>query len=97
MLLAEVALGKQLPRLNADTYLNGDKLKKEKCHSTKGVGKWEPSDSTTVDNIRIPNGKLHVASNATSLRYNEHIIYQVNQQLIRYLVIVKNNGGYGGY
>lgn len=95
--MAEVALGEQLKKLDADYYLNQNTMIKEKCHSTKGVGKWEPSSSTIIDNVKIPNGPLHVANNTTSLRYNEHIVYDINQILIKYLVIVKNNGGYGGY
>jgi predicted DNA-binding WGR domain protein len=97
LILTKVALGKQLQKSSADCSINNDTLKKQKCHSTKGVGKWEPSSYTTIDNVKIPNGKLHVANNNSQLRYNEHIIYNINQQNISYLIIVKNNGGYGGY
>ena len=92
-----MALGKQLEKNNSDYSLNKDVLTKQKCNSTKGVGKWQPTDFTIVDNIKIPNGKLGKVKPNVILNYNEHIIYDVNQQLIRYLLIVKNIGGYGGY
>jgi poly [ADP-ribose] polymerase len=95
--MAEVGLGKQYQRLDADCGINQMTMKSTKCNSTKGIGKWEPSTHTLVDGIKVPNGPLHVASNNTSLRYNEHIVYDIDQIFIKYLVLVKNTGGYGGY
>jgi acyl CoA:acetate/3-ketoacid CoA transferase alpha subunit len=75
------------------------KLSQSQCHSTKGCGKWypDPSTSATINSLHIPNGQVVSSDDHTSLRYNEHIIYNTAQQCIRYLILVKNNGGYGGY
>jgi len=97
LIMAEVALGKQSEEYHANYSINKDYLDKKKCHSTKGIGKWQPSTSIEIDGIKIPNGKLHDIKKQTDLRYNEHIVYDVNQVNIKYLVMVKNDGNYVGY
>ena len=97
MLLGEVALGTMLEKDNADYYINKASLQKVGCDSTKGMGKWEPSTSKTIKGVNIPNGPIKEVRKNASLRYNEFIVYDVNQVLIKYLIIVKNNGNYNGF
>lgn len=99
LIMGEVAVGKQYERYAADYYINKKKLKDVGCHSAKGVGRWAPGSSTVVDGVTIPNGEVkdHQGDFSTVLRYNEHIIYDPKQVNIRYLVLVKNTGRYGGY
>lgn len=67
--------------------------------SVKGLGKLvpEPIDYTIIDGVKIPNGKMVQKTINTSLRYNEYIVYDVKQLLIKYLVVVKNIGNYSVY
>jgi poly [ADP-ribose] polymerase len=97
MLLGEVALGNVAEKKNADYYINKASLKKVGCHSTKGLGRWAPSNSKTVKGVSIPNGPIKEVNKSASLRYNEFIVYDVNQVLVKYLIIVKNNGNYSGF
>ena len=89
LLLCEVALGSQLERIKADPYLSPEKLKKIKCHSTWGQGKYTPSESIEVDEIIIPNGKLHNSGISSSLIYDEYVVYNTDQILFKYLITVK--------
>lgn len=88
--LAEVALGNTSRRTQADYYITKDSLAKTGNHSTHGVGKWQPGNNINHNGIIIPNGKLVDTKTSTALLYNEFIVYDSNQQFIRYLVIVKN-------
>lgn len=97
MLLGEVALGTSLEKDNADYYINKTSLEKVGCQSTKGLGRWEPGSTKTINGVKIPNGPIKEVRNKANLRYNEFIIYDVNQVLIKYLIIVKNNGNYSGF
>lgn len=99
LLVAEVALGTQHELNDAAPDINLSKLSQSNCHSTKGCGKWfpDPNASTKIDGVNIPNGPVVSSSSQGTLRYNEHIVYNTEQQCIRYLILVKNNGGYGGY
>jgi poly [ADP-ribose] polymerase len=89
--LTEVALGKIGKRVNADYYITPESLKKEKCDSIQGIGKFTPSSISKVNDCSIPNGKLVESKQANSLMYNEYIVYNSKQQLIKYLILVKNN------
>lgn len=95
-LLAEVAVGKMGERYAADYYITKQSLATEKCDSIRAIGKWGPSESVIIDNVIIPNGpvKEMKLNKTTDLRYDEFIVYDINQILIKYLVIVKNTGGY---
>lgn len=95
--VCEVALGKQLCKMDSEYNLNKNKLSKNGYHSTKGEGRWQPSEFTMIDNIKIPNGKLKEVHKTASLRYNEFIVYDVNQIQIRYLMVIKNKGDYKGF
>jgi poly [ADP-ribose] polymerase len=88
--IAQVPLGKIGKRMNADYYITPTSLKKEKCDSIQGVGKYTPSSSTTIDDIKIPNGPLINSKQNGSLLYDEFIVYNQNQQFIKYLILVKN-------
>ena len=90
MILARVPLGKIAKRVNADYYVTPESLKREKCDSIQGVGKYTPSSSQKINDIIIPNGKLIESKQPNTLLYDEHIIYNSNQQLIKYLILVKN-------
>jgi len=90
MILAQVPLGKIAKRVNADYYVTPESLKKEKCDSIQGVGKFTPSSHKVINDIKIPCGKLIESNKPNTLLYDEHIIYNSNQQLIKYLILVKN-------
>lgn len=89
--LAEVALGNVSKRINADYNITLNSLKKDNFHSVHGQGQNTPKESTIVDGITIPNGVLTKSSVKATLLYDEFIVYQSNQQLIKYLIIVKND------
>ncbi|QKF93721.1 polyADP-ribose polymerase with WGR domain [Fadolivirus algeromassiliense] len=88
--LAEVGLGKIGKRTQADYYITKSSLAKEKCDSIQGVGKYTPGSNVNINNLIIPNGKLVDSKVNGSLLYDEHIIYDSNQQFIRFLILVKN-------
>ena len=88
--LAEVALGNVDKRINADYHINSASLKKTGHNSVQGQGQTTIKDNTTVNNLIIPNGPLTKSNVKASLLYDEFIVYESNQQLIRYLIIVKN-------
>ena len=88
--IAEVPLGKISKRTQADYYITKKSLKKENCDSIQGLGQYSPSSSVVVDNIIIPNGKLIDTKMKRSLLYDEFIVYDSNQQFIKYLILVKN-------
>ena len=60
-------------------------------YSARRLYKEITIDSTTVDNMIIPNGSLTKSSVNASLLYDEFIVYDSRQQFIRYLIIVKND------
>jgi predicted DNA-binding WGR domain protein len=90
MFLAQVALGTSLDKLDSDSGLNKSKLDAAGCHSTKGIGRLAPASSVEVDGVKIPLGAIAENPDARALNYDEFIIYHVDQQLIRFLVLVKD-------
>ena len=94
LLLSEIALGNASTRNNPDYDITKATLTKTNHHSAHGLGKWQPSSSIIADGIKIPNGKLKDTGKGTYLKYNEFVVYDINQILIRYLIVVKNNGNY---
>ena len=99
LILSEVALGKQYDRVDAD-WITKDMLAKKKYDSVKGVGQYESVDTNAVvidNNIKIPMGPLKMINRNNNLYYNEYILFDVNQFLIKFLVIVKNVGGRSNY
>lgn len=99
LILSEVALGKQYERINAENVTQST-LNSKKCNSTKGVGKYVASEENAIniyDNVKIPMGPLKMVNKNNNLWYNEHIVYNTDAFLIRYLAIVKNVGGRSNY
>jgi len=88
--LLQVPLGKVAKRTKADYYVTPESLKREKCDSIHGIGKYTPESWKTVENIKVPCGKLVESKINCSLLYDEFIVYNSNQQLIKYLILVKN-------
>ena len=97
LILAEVAVGNISKRNNPDYGITKESLAKEKCNSALGIGKWGPTTSTSINGVQIPNGVVDVINNNTYLRYNEYVVYDIKQINIKYLALVENTGGYGGY
>lgn len=88
--LAEVALGNIGKRINFDYNITPESLKKEKCDSIHGMGRYTSFGNVNkVDDVVIPNGVLS-DTGSKSLLYDEHVIYNSNQQKIKYLILVKN-------
>lgn len=97
LLIAEVAMGKICEKTQADSSLTRSSVEKMKCDSVKGVGKWAPKACTDLDGLLIPNHPIVEHKINTSLRYNEFIVYDTDQLIIKYVAIVKNNGDYSGW
>jgi predicted DNA-binding WGR domain protein len=97
IILSEVAMGRINKKINPDNKLTKSKLIENNYQSVMGLGKWGPKEKSINNGIEIPNGKMEIVNNKTYLRYNEYVVYDVNQILIRYVIICKNVGGYDGY
>jgi len=86
MLLAEVALGKTY-KLKQSMYMDKPPMG---CDSTKGCGGTVPRKSGSVeieDGLVVPCGAYHSKSNYdSSLLYNEYIVYNTDQILLKYLI-----------
>ncbi|CAA6662039.1 unnamed protein product [Spirodela intermedia] len=89
LLLCEVALGDMEEKLSGD--YNADQLPEGKS-STKGVGATEPDPSefdALHDGAIVPLGRPRESSGPKGiLQYNEYIVYNVDQILMRYVVHV---------
>ncbi|EES02927.1 hypothetical protein BDA96_03G167900 [Sorghum bicolor] len=93
LLLCEVALGDMNELLNGD--YNANNLPKGKL-STKRVGQMTPdltTSRTTDDGVLVPLGKptKHESSKTACLRYNDYIVYNVDQIKMRYALHVTFN------
>jgi poly [ADP-ribose] polymerase len=88
--LAEVALGNVSKRIDADYDIDHNSLLRKGYDSVQGLGKTTPNGSVTIDDTIIPNGALTHANNRAYLQYDEFIVYKSEHQLIKYLVIVKD-------
>ena len=98
LFLGEFALGKTLELTDADYYLTKQNLKdRGGFHSTWGRGQYTPDniiEMTLTEGkkpVKIPNGKL-TRSNLPncSLQYDEFIVYDEKQVVLKYIVRVKN-------
>ncbi|XP_037580997.1 poly [ADP-ribose] polymerase 1 [Dermacentor silvarum] len=94
LLLCEVALGNMYERKNAEFIT---KLPPN-YHSTKGVGMTYPNPENKVvtpDGVEVPMGPSlkDTKAGASSLLYNEYIVYDTAQVTMRYLMKVKFNYG----
>eukprot|EP01102_Stenamoeba_stenopodia_P015090 TRINITY_DN5107_c0_g1_i1.p1 TRINITY_DN5107_c0_g1~~TRINITY_DN5107_c0_g1_i1.p1 ORF type:complete len:682 (-),score=251.83 TRINITY_DN5107_c0_g1_i1:117-2162(-) len=90
LLLVQVAVGSTYD-LTAAKYVT--KLPAG-THSTKGCGGTEPDPKDTIkldDGTIVPMGKGVATGVAGALLYNEYIVYNVDQAVIRYLLKVKFN------
>lgn len=88
MLLCETALGKTLD-LTGAKYMDKPQ---SGTNSTYGIGKMvpDPAGAEVVDGVTYPMGKLvNGPQQATSLLYNEFIVYDVSQCKMSYLLRVK--------
>ncbi len=99
MLLGEFALGEPSKRIKHDYYITKDSLAKEGCQSAWGQGKTTPSSCTEVRGVggmmKVPNGKLHTSDvHNTALLYDEHIVYDQDQLMLRYIVKVRGKFKY---
>uniref|UniRef100_A0A1I7VNJ8 Poly [ADP-ribose] polymerase n=1 Tax=Loa loa TaxID=7209 RepID=A0A1I7VNJ8_LOALO len=88
LVLAQVALGEMHELLQGD--IHASKLPAGR-NSTKGLGSIVPDPATyvTLDDCEIPCGKpvtVQPKGGASSLIYNEYIVYDVKQVWIRYLI-----------
>jgi predicted DNA-binding WGR domain protein len=97
LILGEIALGKESTRTNADYRITPSSLKKEGMDSIKALGRWGPGSTSDINGVQIPNGKTIDLTKNPNLRYNEYIVYNVDQICIKYLTVVENIGGNGGY
>ena len=97
MVLCEVGLGRSHELLLADKHAD-EKLKRNACLSTKGVGKWMPDPRQTFwteDGVIVPRGKLipspisRKPGAVLELNYNEYIVYDTTQVRMQYLVEVQ--------
>ncbi|XP_054848409.1 poly [ADP-ribose] polymerase 2 isoform X2 [Eublepharis macularius] len=92
LLLSEVALGECNELLEANP--DAKKLLAHK-HSTKGLGKLAPANSTTLHGAVVPMGPVVetgiVNPRGYTLNYNEFIVYDPQQVRMRYLLRVRFN------
>ena len=87
MLLCEVAMGEMNEKFYADYYASN---LPEGKHSTEGCGKTAPKDGQMLGDVLVPSGEgVSTGAEATSLLYNEFIVYDVAQIKTRYLFKMK--------
>ncbi|KAF8290414.1 putative poly(ADP-ribose) polymerase [Trypanosoma cruzi] len=86
MLLCEAALGKQM-ELTDSKYMENPM---PGTNATKGVGSYfpDPAGAEVVDGVLWPKGRVRKSRISSSLLYPEHIIYNVGQCRMRWLVHV---------
>ena len=87
--LAEVALGQEYKKTDADTYLSKKILEAQGFNSCYGQGTMTPSDYVMFENVKIPQGKLIKSNVDTILNYDEKIVYDTDQFMIKYLVLAE--------
>ena len=86
LVLAEVATGKMLTLTDSDYYAD-EQAKNQGCHSTLGRGKTapDPTGSQKLRDVLVPCGAPKTdTSLASSLLYNEYIVYDPRQVCQRY-------------
>jgi len=88
--MAEVALGNESKKINANYNISKKTLTKEGCDSCWGVGMKTPSSYELIDGAKIAVGDL-VNSNVKGayLRYDEKIVYDTKQFYIKYLMVLE--------
>lgn len=88
LLLCDVALGKSR---HPDYIQRFSDLPNENEQSVHALGATYPSKFSTLDGIKIASGGLRKADYPTSLKYNEYVVYDIDQVKMKYLVKVKFN------
>eukprot|EP00919_Chromeraceae_sp_WS-2016_P012168 GHVR01028522.1.p1 GENE.GHVR01028522.1~~GHVR01028522.1.p1 ORF type:complete len:428 (+),score=68.48 GHVR01028522.1:122-1405(+) len=92
MMLCEVALGSLNEKTSA-CYDAAKEVGKDKpCLSTLGVGNYrpDPKETLTIDDVKIPLGLSQASGLGNgNLLYNEFIVYDTTQALIKYLLEVE--------
>jgi poly [ADP-ribose] polymerase len=97
LIIGEVVLGNVYEQDGPNYSITKNSLAKQNFDSALGIGKWGPESSSTYQGVLIPNGQTTELRKKTYLLYNEYVVYDINQILIKFLVLVKNVGGSGGY
>lgn len=87
ILLCEVALGNQLIKLSADYTISNDFLKKNGYDSVYAKGKYSASKFITSGDMKIPNYYLSESKEERLLLYDEMVIYNTDQLILKYLVL----------
>lgn len=86
LFLCEVALGNVYELTNSTnvTQLPAGK------HSVRGVGQHTPATDTheMMDDVVVPIGRLNRSSGTNALIYDEYIVYDNSQVIMRYVVVV---------
>jgi poly [ADP-ribose] polymerase 2/3/4 len=92
LVLAEVALGKTYPALEAEELTYAKLQETKHCDSLHGVGRMAAPEEqyvTMADGVVAPVGELEPTGVETGeLLYNEFVVYRREQVRLRYLVTV---------
>lgn len=96
MLLCEVALGDSMEMLHSDYYANKHSKRAGK-HSVwaRGAATTDPKGAVTLDSgVVVPKGRMckspykRGVEGGTSLLYDEFIVYDIAQIVMRYAMVV---------
>jgi len=91
LILAEIALGKQWCLTKGRDVQHVSYGRK----SVKALGKYRPDNKKTIKSrsgAKVSLGRLKLQNNFQSqVIYNEYVVYNENQVLLNYLVVVKNH------
>ena len=86
--ICEVALGRQHKLIYSDHTLCEKKIKELNYDSTHGIGIYTPN-YIIIDNIKIPVGPMIKSEKRYELMYDEFIVYNTNQFVLRYIILFK--------
>lgn len=89
LLLSKISLGNQLIKTQADPSICLNKIKEQNYNSVLGRGKYSSSEILEINNMLIPNGQLQNLNINSDLLYDEFVIYNTDQLITKYLVLVK--------
>lgn len=86
--ICEVALGNQYKLTSSDYTLCADKMKTLNYDSTHGIGTYSPGYNI-IDGIKTPIGPMTKKDKPQNLMYDEFIVYNTNQFVLRYIILFK--------
>lgn len=86
--ICEVALGNQYKLTTSDYTLCADKMKTLNYDSTHGIGTYSPNYNI-IDGIKTPVGPMVKKDIQHNLMYDEFIVYNTNQFVLRYIILFK--------